>query len=68
VAAAAAITTQLPRWFLCCPCECFPSASDVLRLPLLLSPLLLQGQPKGRLLKYDPDTKETHVLATVSAT
>lgn len=28
--------------------------------------VLLQGQPKGRLLRYDPNTKETHVLATVS--
>lgn len=27
---------------------------------------MLQGQPKGRLLRYDPNTKETHVLAKVS--
>ncbi|WIA19498.1 hypothetical protein OEZ85_004109 [Tetradesmus obliquus] len=25
---------------------------------------LMRGQPKGRLLRYDPNTKETHVLAT----
>ncbi|KAF6259879.1 hypothetical protein COO60DRAFT_1638071 [Scenedesmus sp. NREL 46B-D3] len=24
---------------------------------------MMQGQPKGRLLRYDPNTKETHVLA-----
>jgi hypothetical protein len=26
---------------------------------------LMQGLPKGRLLKYDPNTKETHAIAKV---
>jgi hypothetical protein len=66
----AAITTSCERHLLhicyafCICVLCSPVVLLALLLLLLLL-LLLQGLPQGRLLMYDPDTRETVVLAKV---